>query len=58
MALGDDYLRHRLIVVTEMLEQAVRELNKVQTEIRSSDPPGGVRSIPDDCPPRIEDECQ
>lgn len=38
MALGDDYIRHRLLMVTEMLEEAVRELTTVQSEIQRSEP--------------------
>lgn len=51
MALGDDYIRHRLLIVTEMLEQAVAELNKVQTEIRRTDPPPRMDPC-DDSDPR------
>jgi hypothetical protein len=52
MALGDDYIRHRLLIVTEMLERAVVELTTVQTEIQRSDPPPRG----DDRPPRTRDE--
>lgn len=53
MALGDDYIRHRLLMVTEMLEEAVRELTTVQSEIQRSEP---VHLDHDDRPPRTADE--